>query len=317
MAVAWTEFRQGPQQSEERGEHRVMVAFGRAGRGFGRPRRVAGFSYMERDNQSVALGYGTRGDLVMAYGMRRRSPRSHLAVAARVRRAGQSVGPPQILGTRRENSTIAAAVAPSGRTVVVWASQDGGEDVNSPWIVRAAIRPAKGRFGRAVAIDPGDAPVRVPHRLVLSMAPDASATALWGNARGREFEARYPVRTATAPASGGFGPITQVAETGLVGSAVAAANGSTLLTWTNAALGVSFGGPDQGDVLAALQAPSAPAPSAPETVSSAELEDTAPAAAFDPRTGVPTVIWPAGNRTPTSLVGPIGSARLQLSTRSG
>ena len=318
VAVAWTEFRHGPDGSEETGEHRVMVAFGRAGRRFGRPRRVDGFSYLNRDSQSIALGYGARGDLVMAYGIGPRTAGSPLAVAARVRRADRRLGRPQFLGNRRENSTIAAAVAPSGRAVVVWASQDGGEEVNSPWIVRAAIRPPRGRFRRGPAIDPGDAPHRVPHRLAVAMAPDGTATAAWGNVRGSEIDRRLPVRTATAPPSGGFGRISQLADTGLLGSVTTAANGTTLITWTNQALGYTFPGPEPGDVLAALRPAGALAFGSPETVSSAELEDTGPAAAaFNPRTGQPAVVWPAGHRNLSSLTGPLDAARLQLATRSG
>ena len=319
VAVGWTEFRDGPDGSEETGEHRVMVAFGRAGRRFGRPRRVDGFSYLERDSQSIALGYGARGDLVMAYGIGRRTAGSPLAVAARVRRAGRRLGRQQFLGNRRENSTMAAAVAPSGRAVVVWASQDGGEEVHSPWIVRAAIRPPRGRFSRGTAIDPGDAPYRVPHRLAVTMARDGSATAAWGSVRGPEIGGQFPVRTATAPPTGGFGPITQLAEIGILGSLVTAADGTTLITWANTALGYGFPEPEPGDVLAAFRSPGTSAFGLPETVSSPEFEDIAPAAAaFDPRTGRPTVVWRAGsNRTPSSLTGPIGSPRLQLATRSG
>lgn len=310
VAVAWTEFRQGPRQSEDQGGHRVQVVFGRAGRGFGRPRTVAAYRYLNRDSQSVALAYGARGDLVMAYSIGPRTEGSRLAVAARVRRPGRSFGRAQVLGPRLENSSLAAATAPSGRAVVVWASQDGGEEVHSPWIVRAAIRPARGRFGRAVAIDPGDAPERAPKRLAVAVAPDGSATAAWSSVRGGGVELQFPVRTATASVTGGFGPITQLAETGLVGSVATAADGTTLLTWADRAPDYPSLEPERGDIFAALRPPGASALGPPETVSSPELYDTPPAAAaFDPRTGRPTAVWPTGDNA--------GSAWIQLATRSG
>ena len=309
VAVAWTEFRQGPQQNEFDGRHGVRVVFGRAGRGFGRSRTVAAFPYLNRDSQTVAVAYGGRGELVMAYSIGRRTARSPLAVAARVRRAGRAFGRAQVLGTRRENGSLAAAIAPSGRAVVVWGSQDGGEEVHSPWIVRAAIRPPKRRFDRAATIDPGDAPSRADKRLAVTVAADGSATAAWGNVRGSEPSAQFPVRTATAPAAGGFGPITQLAETGIVGSAVAATDGTTLVTWTNATPRYGPPGPVPGDVLAALRFPDAPALGPPETVSSSELDEAAPAAAFDPLTSRPTVIWPAADGGSSSVA--------QLATRTG
>ena len=118
------------------------------------------------------------------------------------------------------------------------------------------------------------------------------------------------MRTATASAAGGFGPITQLAETGLVGSVATAPGGTTLITWADVAPDYAILGPKPGEIFAALRPPGASVPGPPETVSSPELYDSPPAvAAFDPRTGRPVAVWPTGDNP--------GGGRIQLSTRSG
>jgi hypothetical protein len=320
IAVAWVDFQQrGPAQDDLRSRYRVRLAIGHAGRRFSRPRTVATFPLPTRDSQAVTLAYGPRGELLVAYGIGRRTGRSlRVAVAARVRRPGGRFDRAQVLGPRQALTDLAAAVAPDGRMAVVWGSQDSGEEAGRPWIVRAALRSPPRRFAAASVLDPGETPERVPGHLAVVTAPDGSATAVWGNVRRRGSDAQFPIRTATAPPRGGFGPVTELAGMGVIGSVAAAANGATLVTWTNQALGYVPPSPEQGDVLAALRPAGVPAFGAPETVSSAALEDGFPAAAaFDPRTHRPTVIWPAGARNEGSLSGPLDAARIQLATRAG
>ena len=53
---------------------------------------------------------------------------------------------------RRRSSTLAARASRTGRTVVAWATQDGGEEANEPSVVRAAVRaPRAARFGATQA----------------------------------------------------------------------------------------------------------------------------------------------------------------------
>lgn len=310
VAVAWVEFQLRGQADDDL--YRVRVALGGAGRRFGRPRTVATFPLFGRDSQAVALAYGRRGELLVAYGIGRRdgSP----LVAARVRRTGGRFGRAQVLGRREGLIDLTAAVASNGRMFVVWGSQGHGEEAGDPWVVRAAIRPPGRRFAAAAVLDPGEAPERVPGHVAVVTALGGSATAVWGNVRGRGLDSRFPVRTATASPHGGFGPVTELTGMGVIGSVATTADGRTLVTWTNQALGYVPLGPEPGDVFAALRPARSVAFGAPETVSSGALEDGAPSdAGFDPRTGRPVVIWPAGFRSPNELL----DARIQLATRSG
>ena len=181
--------------------------------------------------------------------------------------------------------------------------------MHGPWTVRAAIRPAKGRFGRAVVIDPGDGQFGAPKDLAVAVAADGSATAAWMNDRGDPASPQYPVRTATASPAGGFGPITQLADTGILGSVATAPDGTTLVTWADLTPGWEFVGPQSGDIVAALRAPGAAALGPPESVFSGPFHDVPAAAAFDPSTGRPTTVWATADAA--------GSGRIQLSTRAG
>jgi hypothetical protein len=151
----------------------------------------------------------------------------------------------------------------------------------------------------------------------VALAPDGSATAAWGGVRGRDSEPQFPVRTATAPPGRGFGPVSTLASTGVVGSVAAAPDSRVLVTWTNTVAGVAPPPAPPGDVIAALRPAGAQALGAPETVSTTELEDLAPAtAAFDPLTGRASVIWPAADRDAQGRV-VLGTARMRLATRDG
>jgi len=317
VAVAWVDLDRRVARDPFFQQHRVRLAISRAGRRFSRPRTIARFPLPTPPHQSVAVAYGRRGELLVAYGAGRRVGNDvNPYVAARLRpRAGRRFGRPQRIGPRADQSDLAAAAAPNGRMALVWGSQDGGEEAARPWVVRAAIRAPGRRFGPSAVLDPGETAERVPGRLALAMASDGSATAAWGNVRNRYPRLEYPVRTATALPGAGFGPATTLAATGALGSVGAAPDGRMLLTWTNAVFGFGIPGAERSDVFAALRPSGAAAPGPPEIVSTPELEDLAPAAAFDPLSGRPTMAWPAAVRQ--SETSPYEQVRIQLATRAG
>ena len=86
------------------------------------------------------------------------------------------------------------------------------------------------------------------------------------------------------------------------------------MTWTTGTFGFAAPPDKQTDVFAALRPAGAAAFAPAETVSSAEREDLAPAAAFDPLSGRATTAWPAADRTPF-LLG-YEQTRMQLATRT-
>ncbi len=128
--------------------------------------------------------------------------------------------------------TSQAAAVPSGRMALVWASKDAGEGSQRPRVVRAALRPPGGRFGAARVLDPGEHGPGAPSEIGLAIACRRSATAVWANVRGCDPQSQFPVRTATAPPAGGFGPVTTSSPPTERGSVSAAPDGRTLVTWS-------------------------------------------------------------------------------------
>jgi hypothetical protein len=304
IAVAWVEVHGGQDNTPER--VRLRVALGRANRGFGRPRTLATGGLPTMDSQSVAVAYGAGGDLLVAYSTTRaEGRRDRPVVAARVRRAGGSFGPAQVLGRRQPLTQLVAATARDGRMVVAWGTQDSGEEANLPWVVRAAVRPAgRGRFGRSQLLDPGEINLRVPGQLALGMSPDGRATIAWSNVRAGFDFPRYPVRVASTGATGGFGPVTQLADNGAAEDMAVGADGTALVAWGSLIPGEDDSG--LAPLYAAVRPPNAASFGGPEQISSPGVGATGADVAFDPRTGRPTAVWQA-----------IESGESQLATRTG
>ena len=149
VAVAWFELdpRPAPPRFVEQ-RYRLRIAVARAGRRF-RPRTIGRFLLPIRDAERVALAYGRRGELLVAYGAARRvgfGVRPFLAVRLRPE-PGRRFGRQQRVGPRKEFMTLVAAALPSGRMTLAWASQDAGEGSQRPRVVRAALRAPGRRFG--------------------------------------------------------------------------------------------------------------------------------------------------------------------------
>jgi hypothetical protein len=230
-------------------------------------------------------------------------------------RPGRPFGPEQRVGLRKEGLDLEAVAAPSGRMALVWASQDAGEGTERPRVVRAAGRAPGGRFGAAQVLDPGEHGPHAPARVGVAMAPDGSVTAVWSSVRGRDPNAQFPVRTATALPGAGFGPVSTLAASGVPGAVSVARDGRTIVTWSTGTFGFAAPPDEQTDAFAALRPAGAAALGPAETVSSPDLEDFAPAPAFDPVSGRPIVAWPAAVRTP--FLSGYEQVRMQIATRGG
>ena len=227
IAIVWVAYRGNESGS---GRFRVQLALRRPNGRFDRTRTVAS-GPAEIDGGSlppVAVAVGARRDVVVAYA----------AGAIRVRslRRGRRFAAPQTLGPSSGFVDLAARGARTGRVGVAWATQDGGEDVSEPFVVRAALRaPGAARFGATQVIDPGEANgERVAGRMRLALGADGTAALAWSNARGRFPNVTQPVRATVAEQDGGFGPVVELAASGAARDVAVRDDGAALVTWTDA-----------------------------------------------------------------------------------
>jgi len=271
-----------------RGRDHLMAAVRRAGGAFGRPAVLAGTGYVS----SPAVAVAANGDLLVSY--QRSIPRSggplQRRVEARVRRAGHSWGAAQRLGASSGFSDISAAAAADGRMVVAWGTQDIGEEANSPWIVRAAVRDGGPHvFHSARQLESSEGIERPAGRVAAAIGNDGAVTVAWSGITGASYPHLYPAR-ATIAAAGEFrfGGAQTLAPSAAVGDVATDATGATYVIWATL--------PEIGDnqttdqVFASLRRAGEPSFTAPEEVSPAERA-TLPRAAADPVSGRPAVVW--------------------------
>jgi hypothetical protein len=175
--------------------------------------------------------------------------------------------------------------------VVAWGTQDLGEEANTPWIVRAAVRaggPRPHAFHSAQLLESSEGIERPAGRVVAAIEPDATATVAWSGITGTTFPHAYPARAAATGASWRFGAATTLAPGAAVEDAATSDRGATVVVWAT----LPEPGNDQTteQVFASLRPPGAGAFSPPEAVSAPERA-TQPRAAFDPATQRPAVVW--------------------------
>ena len=306
IAIVWMAFRGDEFGS---GRFRVRLRVRRPNGRFDRPRTVAsGAVSGDRNSYSVAVAFGARRDVVVAYAVDPLARRAS-SISVRTLRRGRRFDRPRSLGTQDGLVQLHVAASRIGRTVVAWATQDSGEEANMPSVVRAAIRgPRAARFAPTRLMDPGELNARVPGRLRLAMAPGGTAVLAWSNARGPFNQPTFPVRMAIAEAGRAFGPVVELAAAGAVGDVAVRDDGAALVTWTDPN-GYWLPVPLRQTLAAFRAGPGLPlgppeliAPSSPSGQS-----DRYVAAGFNPRTGSPTAVWPASN----------GSDVLQLAVRAG
>jgi len=257
VAVAWVE---GPSLSSSR----VRLAVRRPNGTFGAASTIrAGYAI-----DAVSVAWGEGGDLLVAFnrvltGRERREAGSRAVLEARVRRAGASLGPVQRVGPSRGRDRLSTAVAPNGRMVVAWGTNDPGEEVNEPYEVRAAVRPAGPRRFRAPQLlDDGSGaaePGGTFGRVVARMARDGRATVAFTARRREAGGFVHPVRVATTGAAARFGAAQELSPEGALGDLAVRPDGAAVATWTARAAGADIDDPSVGDVLAAVRPPGADA----------------------------------------------------------
>ena len=300
LAVGWVEFAcrrdaKGDCLSERR---RLRVMVRPAGGSFRAPVTLARDTRSDGSELSTgdpSLAFGPQGDLVVSYTGRRSTGSHAQVVLARVRRSGHGFGGAVVVGPRRQVTDIDAAVTSTGAVFVAWGSQDGGEEANLPFVVRAARRAAgAGQFGTARVLDPGAGIARSPGRVALGVAPDGTATVAWSQIVGKPVTS-FPVRVATSDAAGVFGASSDLAALGAVHDLAVNSDGTTLVIWGK----ISLADDQQAEqIMAAIRPGGAPSFGAAETVSDSDQPSIADAA-FDPASGQPVVVWTARRATAT------------------
>ena len=184
VAVAWVE-----KVGLER--HRYRIAFSRGGRAFGKPQTLATTELPTRDSESIALAYGGRGDLIVAYSAGSRRP----VVVERTRRRSGRFGSAHVLGERRRLTTLVADSNRHGAVLVAWGSQDSGEEASRPGVVRAAERLGLS-FGPASRRRRGTRDF-APRMLAANVSNDGGYTVAWNNVAGPAGAG--PSRSASRP----------------------------------------------------------------------------------------------------------------------
>jgi len=311
--AAWVELtpKRAPREFDAR--YRVRVAQRSAGGRFGRAVTLLDATGTPTDHGGqIAAGYGADGTIVVVYANRR-------TLDAFVRRPGHGWSTRRTLGANAGFVEADVAVGAHGRAVVAWGTQDGGEEANRPWVVRAAFLPAgHSVFRPAQVIDPGGAVDRPAGTVAAALGADGRGLVTWSGvaldpAPGSQGPFSYPVRVAASDGSGRFGAYQGVAPSGAAGDAAIAPDGGALVTWAGLAQH-TFDSQDGVGIFAALRAAGADTFTAPEAVAPGEPA-LDPRAAFDPVSGVASVVWAGrpGGHTPAN--GVASDALLRLARR--
>jgi hypothetical protein len=302
LAVAWVEDVDSARRPE--GRIRVRLAVRHHGRAFTVRTIAVRDALAAREGSAaagVALAWGADGRLVIAYAAGHVIGGRHIRrVEARLRRASATLERAQDLGPGASIVDIKAAVAPSGRAVVLWGGQNGGEEA-TPYIVRAALRPAGARrFHSPQLLDPG-APTtffisqQTAKPVALGIAPDGTATAAWTNLELAAGGHSSRVRAAVARSPARFGPTLELSAHGATGDVAVAPDATTAVAWRDYSGTLDQTRVHDDTVLVAWRPAGATAFAPPESVSSNEaLPSPGPQLAFDPAgPHAATTVWPS------------------------
>ncbi len=287
VALAWIETRP-PARGEEIPTFWLRFAIRPPGRAFGPPMTAANLGDVEHPGfVTVAVAYDSLGRLLIV------APATRTSGRRRIREVIAITGRPgalrrTALGPQKGVTEVVAGTSPTGRAVVAWWTQDGGEEANLPLVVHAATRGrGAGRFGSARVVDPGDAHDRTPGRITLAVGADGAALLAWSQVRRTGSALTNPVVAASAPLGRGFGSPVMLDPDGAAGDVAIAPDGSALVVWSRILRG-NEQEPDQ--IFAALRGADAGSFGEPEAVSEADVA-TRPAAGFVPATNRPVVVW--------------------------
>ena len=245
---------------EDRGVRtdRVYVALRRAGRGFGKPRRLATGRV-----RGVAAAIGERGDVLVSW-----DARGVVRTRFKGRRARGFRAAETIRSEPAFNADMHPVVAPSGRAVLAWSAQftsEGG--TRGPVFVQAATRAAgASRFARARLLEsfPARTEAGLGHPLDAVVDSAGAVAIAWRGAPGvRVKRGPAPAQTVSAPGT-----------TAVLSDLAAGPGGRLVAVWDG-------GSEDPASLVRAAVADGAGAPfGVPEDVSAAGRDSRSGAAAF-------------------------------------
>jgi hypothetical protein len=312
--AAWNEYRPPASPRDLWGRFRIRAAWRPHGGSFGPPVTLLDTQALDYEhNGAVAAAIGRSGRAVVVFADARERPgRDRRAVLAWTRDARHGFGPRLVAGPHAGFARMAAAVTDRGRVIVAWGTQDGGEEANTPWVVRAAtLASGARRFSRAQTLDPGHGIDYAVGTVVLAVAADGRATAAWSSVRRpTPADLAFPIMSATSDATGHFGPAAEIAPDGIVGGLAVRGDGAAIVTWIR----TLSHGPTTGQATAAVRAADATTFGAAETIADPDVASP-PTAAFDPVSGSPVVAWAARPNGVDTSMGLTRTAVLRLATR--
>jgi hypothetical protein len=274
--AAWTE----QIVLNERGDskYRTWATYRARGGSFGRPEVVFDTPAHDDGNPiSVAVGRDGRAVVVEA---------NTSKIRVRMRTARRGFGAVRGFGFQHGLTQTAAAISDGGRTIVVWGTQDAGEQADTPWVVSAArLRAGTTRFFEQT-LDHGGLRVRPEGRIALAIGRDERATVAWSAmAPGGVDGVLFPIMTARSDRAGFFAPKRRIAPSGAVGDVAIRADGATIVVWS------SMRQPQLTDQAQAAVRPAGARSFGPvELLGPLDLA-TPPRVAFNPLTGRPVAAW--------------------------
>jgi hypothetical protein len=308
--AAWTEIVAGGGTGGEAG-YRIRAAWRPVGRSFGRPVTLystdAAF-YARNGTVSVAIGRQGRAFVAFAdLHIRGGKDRKRLLVWTRTPRRG--FGAAMVAGPHSDAADIALAVTDHGGLFVAWGTQDGGEEADTQWILRAAsLAPRATRFSKWQVVDRGTNDNRPPGSVRLAVDPRGQATLAWSSVRDG---GGFPVFVAMTGSSGArFGAARQIAPMGAVGGLAQREDGTAIVTYARV-----LGEQMTDQPYAALRPAGESQFGVPEALAGADRAGP-PAVAFNALAGTPTAVWAArpGGIDPAS--GITTTAVLRVATRA-
>ena len=306
--AAWTEILPGTRR-DGADRFRIRAAWRPAGRGFGRPTTLYTTDapgYARNGAVEVAIGRAGRAFVAFAdLRVARGKDRKRLLVWTRTPRRG--FGAAMVAGPHSDAADIALAVTDRGRLFVAWGTQDGGEEANTPWILRAAsLAPRATRFSRAQQIDRGTNDNRPAGGVQLAVEPRGRATLAWSSVRDN---GGFPVFAATTGSGARFGAAQQIAPMGALGGIAQREDGATILTYARV---LSEQVTDQA--YAALRPAGAAQFAVPEALGGVD-HASPPVVAFNALGGSPTAVWAARPGGVDPSQGIARTAVLRVATR--
>jgi hypothetical protein len=271
-----------------RGRGRRARLFVSRGKRIGRPRTVSSRGGVN----AVTVAVGPRGDIVVVW---ERGGR----IEARIRRPGRRLGPVIVVGRGVKGGTqLRADVSAVGRAWIGWSSQNPAEGGTGPFTVRIAVSARTGsRFGRPRRLDRFVRSTIEEATFDLSLDAEGRGFVAWSSFDGQNARARL----ASLTRRGRSAHLTTLSRPGYdaaIRDLATSRTGEAVVVWSKLA--------ELGDVAFAGVAPPDGRYAGEEQVS---IGDRArlPAVAFNPQTGVPTVVWsqregPDGPDVPLEMV---------------